>query len=240
MEYSAEVIGGNIKAERNKLGWTQKHLAEELDVVPKQISWYENGKLIPPMEKMLKLCEIFDCRLNDLIGEQGRTSIITIPCEIDSDDIKRKIEAKILPSIQRGLRDEIKAYVAVEAKEILKTMDITEVVENALEKSIKRQITDCLVRVRKDEYEKFYLNGKEVEPSAEKLYNLLASYMGYVKIMEDKKFQKAVIEKAASEAAERIVSSYDKKENYDKIRAIIEGALDAEGSKYQHIQPPTI
>ena len=58
MKYSAELIGNIIKNERNKRNWNQNQLGKKLGITGKQISKYEHGDPIPPIDIMLKLCEI--------------------------------------------------------------------------------------------------------------------------------------------------------------------------------------
>lgn len=69
MKYNKEKIGKVILAERLKLNMSQDKLGKELGIVGKQISNYEKGKLIPPIDVMLKLCDIFNCELGYLLGE---------------------------------------------------------------------------------------------------------------------------------------------------------------------------
>lgn len=73
MRYSAEVIGKNIKTCREMLKPTdrsQEALGKKIGVTGKQISNYEKGKLIPPTDILFKLCEVFDCELGYLLGEE--------------------------------------------------------------------------------------------------------------------------------------------------------------------------
>ncbi|MDO4757346.1 MAG: helix-turn-helix transcriptional regulator, partial [Parabacteroides sp.] len=58
-----------IKIEREKRKWTQARLGEELNISGKQISNYEKGEPIPPMSILISLCDIFDCELGYLLGE---------------------------------------------------------------------------------------------------------------------------------------------------------------------------
>lgn len=69
MKYDEEKIGKVILAERTKLKMSQVELGKELGIVGKQISNYEKGKSIPPIDVMLKLCDIFHCELGYLLGE---------------------------------------------------------------------------------------------------------------------------------------------------------------------------
>ncbi|MCR5054558.1 MAG: helix-turn-helix domain-containing protein [Lachnospiraceae bacterium] len=44
-------------------------LGKKVGIVGKQISNYEKGKPIPPIDVMLKLCDVFQCELGYLLGE---------------------------------------------------------------------------------------------------------------------------------------------------------------------------
>lgn len=69
MNYNKEQIGKAIFTERTKLGISQAELGKKIGTVGKQISNYEKGKTIPPIETMFKLCDIFDCELGYLLNE---------------------------------------------------------------------------------------------------------------------------------------------------------------------------
>ena len=71
MQYQSEVIGKNIKTERKKLCYSQEKLGQKIGITGKQISIYEKGKIIPPLDILLKLCEIFGCELGYLLGESS-------------------------------------------------------------------------------------------------------------------------------------------------------------------------
>ena len=71
MKYQVENISKTIAKERKKLkNVSQSKLGEMINVSGKQISNYENGKLLPPIDIMLKLCEVFNCELGYLLGEE--------------------------------------------------------------------------------------------------------------------------------------------------------------------------
>lgn len=71
MKYSAEVTGKIIKNERDNRGWSQKTLGDKLGVSGKQISNYESGALIPPMDILIKMCEVFECELGFILNEES-------------------------------------------------------------------------------------------------------------------------------------------------------------------------
>ena len=74
MKYSAEEIGKIIKSERLNRKWSQEKLGKKVGTSYKQVSNYENGKLIPPMDILLKLCDTFKCELGYILGEDDYTT----------------------------------------------------------------------------------------------------------------------------------------------------------------------
>lgn len=71
MNYDAKLIGKLIREERTKRNWTLEKLGSKLGVTGKQVSKYEKGDPIPPIDMMLKLCGVFDCELGYLLGEES-------------------------------------------------------------------------------------------------------------------------------------------------------------------------
>lgn len=81
MQYSPEIISKNIKKERKKLNMTQEKLGQKIskklnakrELTGKQISIYENPKndTIPPLKILLTMCDIFNCELGYLLGEES-------------------------------------------------------------------------------------------------------------------------------------------------------------------------
>lgn len=83
MIYSAELTGNIIKTEREKRNLSQRALGKLINVSGKQISNYEKGNPMPPIDILMKFCETFDCELGFLLGEESysdgtklRTAII--------------------------------------------------------------------------------------------------------------------------------------------------------------------
>lgn len=63
------MLAENIKKIRTKKGLSQTDLAQELFVTRQAISSWERGISEPDVQMLLKLCEIFDVQLAELIGE---------------------------------------------------------------------------------------------------------------------------------------------------------------------------
>ncbi|MCQ2794803.1 MAG: helix-turn-helix domain-containing protein [Bacilli bacterium] len=63
-------VGSNIKTYREKMGLTQKQLAERLFISPQAISRYEKDEVEPNLDMLEKMAEVFECKLDDLIYGQ--------------------------------------------------------------------------------------------------------------------------------------------------------------------------
>jgi transcriptional regulator with XRE-family HTH domain len=78
-------LGNRIKNEREKINLSQDELAEKMDISRQAISKWETGKSYPDIEKILKLSDIFNLTLDELVKgdknfqetliKEGKTSI---------------------------------------------------------------------------------------------------------------------------------------------------------------------
>ena len=83
MKYSVENIGKIIKKERERIGFTQAGLGKRLHITGKQISNYEKGLTTPPTDILFKLCEVFNCELGYLLGEDDYTDGSRLMAEME-------------------------------------------------------------------------------------------------------------------------------------------------------------
>jgi len=60
-------IHQNIKYLRKLKGWTQKDLSEKIDKTYITVGDYERGKIYPPLPILLRLCELFNLSLDQLV-----------------------------------------------------------------------------------------------------------------------------------------------------------------------------
>ncbi len=60
-------FGIRIKGLRKNKKWTQKELANKIDVRFPQLNKYECGLHTPPMDKLVKLSEVFDTTIDFLL-----------------------------------------------------------------------------------------------------------------------------------------------------------------------------
>lgn len=64
------ILGKRIELERNKLGLNQIELAKKLNLSSSaSISQYESGDRIPSDDIKLRMCEVFNCSLDYLMGK---------------------------------------------------------------------------------------------------------------------------------------------------------------------------
>ena len=61
-------IGRFIAAERKRKGYTQKQLAEKLNISDKTVSKWECGKGFPEVSLLLPLCKELDITVNELLS----------------------------------------------------------------------------------------------------------------------------------------------------------------------------
>ncbi|WP_158234724.1 helix-turn-helix domain-containing protein [Lentibacillus sediminis] len=66
---SLEQIAQNIKFFREQYNWTQQELADRLQMSRSVITKWENNHLIPDTEALIKLSEVFQITLDQLVGK---------------------------------------------------------------------------------------------------------------------------------------------------------------------------
>jgi len=59
----------NLQKLRKKLNMSQEQLAESLGVTRQSVSKWESGASYPEMDKLVALCKIFNCELDDLVNK---------------------------------------------------------------------------------------------------------------------------------------------------------------------------
>lgn len=62
-----KIFCNNLKSIRKSLGYTQKYIAQKLDVVESCYANWEQGRTEPNIENLRKLCVIFGVEINELI-----------------------------------------------------------------------------------------------------------------------------------------------------------------------------
>ena len=62
-------FGENLRNLRKSKNLSQETMAEKVGVSRQSISKWENGEAYPEMKNILVLCDIFECKINDLVHE---------------------------------------------------------------------------------------------------------------------------------------------------------------------------
>ncbi len=60
-------LGKNLQILRKMRNMTQEELAEKLDVSRQTISKWEQGEILPEIERLVQLCELFHCSVDQLL-----------------------------------------------------------------------------------------------------------------------------------------------------------------------------
>ncbi|MCM3720289.1 helix-turn-helix domain-containing protein [Fictibacillus phosphorivorans] len=60
-------FGEKLKNERKKKGWSQEELAEKLFVSRQSVSKWENGQNYPSIEVIIKLSDLFEITIDELL-----------------------------------------------------------------------------------------------------------------------------------------------------------------------------
>ena len=87
------VLGNRIKKERENSNLSRNDLAKKIGVSYSAIAMYEQGNREPSNEILLKMCEIFNCSMDYLMGKSNQKNILQN--EASLEDIKKYYEEKI-------------------------------------------------------------------------------------------------------------------------------------------------
>ncbi len=98
MSESRKAIGQRLAAIRKAKGFTQKQLADSLEVSQSNLSDYENGGLRLHAELILELCEILSISADELLGLADTPTKETM---VEKEFSKRIQQIKQLPISER-------------------------------------------------------------------------------------------------------------------------------------------
>lgn len=73
-----KILAERIKQERIALGKTQGEMAALLDISRANYGYYENGKNLPPIDKVLTLAHYFGVSVDYLVGNEREAKKLNI------------------------------------------------------------------------------------------------------------------------------------------------------------------
>lgn len=86
------ILGQRIKEERNKIGLSQKELAEKIGKSIGNVSGYEIADRLPPVDVLCNMADIFNCTTDYLLGRTNRPDTEIIEGKVNG----HKIEAEVI------------------------------------------------------------------------------------------------------------------------------------------------
>jgi transcriptional regulator with XRE-family HTH domain len=90
-------LAERLKQLRAQAGWSQNELAEKIDSDGRQVSRYENGKITPSLEALVRIAETFNITIDYLVipdatprplhpGDHGLTDRLSDLAHLTDDD----------------------------------------------------------------------------------------------------------------------------------------------------------
>ena len=111
-------FGENLQNLRKSKNMSQEKLAEKVQVSRQSISKWERGESYPTMNNIMALCEIFHCKLNDLVHE-SLTDINSLDEEVKMSIVKfEKEKQKKMKGISKAI------YILARIGKIITTVAI--------------------------------------------------------------------------------------------------------------------
>ncbi len=87
-----ETFGQRITRLRKEKGLTQNDIAERVNVTSQAVSKWENDQATPDIDILVKLSEIYDISLDELLGKEKHSTVLTNkPNKKDFDSMILKI-----------------------------------------------------------------------------------------------------------------------------------------------------
>lgn len=84
-------VGHKIRQYRQKLGLTQKQLAQRIMLSHQQVSQYETGKSLPTADILIALCDALAITPNDLLGFELNPENVFYGCDSQEVDMLLRV-----------------------------------------------------------------------------------------------------------------------------------------------------
>lgn len=101
------ILGKNIRAFREKLGFQQEDLADFLGIKRENISYYETGARNVPLAHLKKLSNLFGVTLQDLLSEDLTNRMLNIAFAFRADEFKNE-DLEIISEFRKIVKNYIR------------------------------------------------------------------------------------------------------------------------------------
>lgn len=110
MKFDPNILALRIKKLRNKRNMTQEHLAEIVDLSTVYISYMERGIRVPSLEKLIEICNVLDCTMDELLdgfltAKSSSASMTTDQLIADCSLEEKKFLMRVCVAFQAYLQD---------------------------------------------------------------------------------------------------------------------------------------
>lgn len=144
-------LGSKIKEYRTKAGLTQQKLADQLFVSAQAVSRWEIEDVEPSIDTIKRMCNIFDCSLEDLLGmekkepkeanQEVKEEVKPAVKEEAKEEVKPEVKEEVKPEVKEETKEEVKEEVKPEVKEEKKVAPIIQ--ERVIVKQAKPVLAVC-------------------------------------------------------------------------------------------------
>lgn len=153
-------------------------------------------------------------------------SEFNVTCYVDEDAINKKIQNAITRYAKELAKDAIEEIIREEVQKTISNVDLKSIVIRTYKEQAREDVEQMLYRLRRDDYERFHWNGKEVDPSPEKMFKLMTAYISYVDLMDDPEFKKRVLDVASYQIYNDITTKFGKNHGYKKLLDTLKTELE--------------
>ncbi len=85
-----------LKFFREKLGYSQKQIAEILGIDRSTYTYYETGKSKPSLDTLSKLCKIYNVDYKDILSEEQKDELVLADAKHEPDKDSKKNKTDII------------------------------------------------------------------------------------------------------------------------------------------------
>lgn len=88
-----------IIQERERFGWNQSEFANKIGVANNTLCGWEKGERNPPIEKLKKMADLFDCSVDYLLERTDLRNAAVIEEYVNGDHVKIELNDKYYESL---------------------------------------------------------------------------------------------------------------------------------------------